>query len=188
PSRQDVLRARPGAAAKRQPDGRGGDDLQRRFDRRRRAQRRRRRRRRRWRWRKRSVGRDGKPRTKVKAGRNSSSDVGSLRKLMQGRIHFDDDSDGDSVKGSPPPPPVAGRVPKPQSKRKGRHRRRRSNGSISSLMEVESAGIVGSSIPSGPPAAAAAAGTGVVARAVARVEEGPPVVGDGAAETKKAMK
>ncbi|CAM9299318.1 unnamed protein product [Ectocarpus sp. 6 AP-2014] len=136
---------------------------------------------------KRSVGRDGKPRTKAKAGRNSSSDVGSLRKLMQGRIHFDDDSDGDSVKGSPPPPPVAGRVPQPQSKRKGRHRRRRSNGSISSLMEVESVGIVGSSIPTGPPAAAAAAGTGVVARAVARVEEGPPVVENGSDETKKAM-
>ncbi|CAN0484056.1 unnamed protein product, partial [Ectocarpus sp. 12 AP-2014] len=136
---------------------------------------------------KRSVGRDGKPRTKVKAGSNNSSDVGSLRKLMQGRIHFDDDSDGDSVKGSPPPPPEAGRAPPPPSKRKGRHRRRRSNGSISSLMEVESAGIVGSSIPTGPPAAAAAAGTGVVARAVARVEEGPPVVGDGAPDTKEAM-
>ncbi|CAB1115626.1 unnamed protein product [Ectocarpus sp. CCAP 1310/34] len=136
---------------------------------------------------KQSVGRDDKPRTKVKAGRNRSSDVGSLHKLMQGRIHFDDDSDGGSVKGSPPPPPLAGRVPPPQSKRKGRHRRRRSNGSISSLMEVESVGIVGSSIPTGPPAAAAAAGTGVVARAVARVEEGSPVVGDGAPGTKKAV-
>ncbi|CAM9251478.1 unnamed protein product [Ectocarpus fasciculatus] len=135
---------------------------------------------------KRSVGRDGDPGTSVKAGRSSSSDVGALRELMQGRIHFDDDSDGDGgAKGSPlvasrPPPPP------PSSKKKRRHRRRRSNGSISSLMEVESVGIVACSTPTGPPAAAAAAGTGVVARAVARVEEGPPVVDEGAADTKKA--
>lgn len=135
---------------------------------------------------KRSVGRDSKPGAKVKAGHSSSSDVGSLRKLMQGRTHFDDDSDGDGGKGSPP---VASRAspPPPPSKRKGRHRRRRSNGSISSLMEVESVGIVASSTPTGPPAEAAAAGTGVVARAVARVEEGPPVVDDGAVDAKKAM-
>ena len=55
-----------------------------------------------------------------------------------------------------------------------RHRRNRSRGSNSSLTSVESLGIVGAAAPAGPPAAAAAAGTGVVARAIARVEDGPP--------------
>lgn len=128
---------------------------------------------------------------------------GSLREVMQNRTHFDDDDDEaedgsqDSgsrkpaaTKGAPPPPAAApeGKVaPRATAPTRGlaaglaagtpgtrrRHRRHRSPGSNSSLMSVESLGIVAAAAPVGPPTALAAAGTGVVAMAVARVEDGP---------------